>query len=270
MKLSLEIMFKELYRYLSEKRYRKFIQLARKFGSKPRFEEKKIEVSGYKLVVPDLLSFIWQYKEIFVDENYKFNSSTEKPIIYDCGANIGISILYFKWLFPKSRIKAFEPDPNIFNRLEQNIKTNRITEIELISAAVWINNNGIEFGIEGADGSSIYHDGKKVKVNSVRLKELLEKEEKIDLLKIDIEGAETEVLIDCDNSFQNVENLFIEYHSFTKENQRLAEILFILTKNGFRYFIKQEADRITPFINRVVRSNPKMDMQLNIFAYKTE
>jgi uncharacterized protein YfeS len=39
--------------------------------------------------VPDALSFIWQFKEIFVEEYYRFEAKSESPVIYDCGANVG-------------------------------------------------------------------------------------------------------------------------------------------------------------------------------------
>jgi FkbM family methyltransferase len=137
-----------------------------------------------------LPSFIWQFKEIFVDEIYKFNSKNEEPIIYDCGANIGMSCLYFKILYPKARIKAFEADPIITDVLKLNLARNGINDVEIINKAVWIDYNGVEFGRDGADGGSIYLMSNKIKVDSIRLKDFLDDELEIDFLKIDIEGAE--------------------------------------------------------------------------------
>ncbi|MCH8170652.1 MAG: FkbM family methyltransferase [Bacteroidetes bacterium] len=119
-----------------------------------------------------------------------------------------------------------------------------------------------------ADSSSIYTNGKKIKVDSVRLKELIEKEEIIDFLKMDIEGAETAVLKDCSESLKIVKNLFVEFHSFVNQRQDLDELLSVLTKSGFRYFIKPAADRKIPFVNRINKNNPAMDLQLNIYAYR--
>ena len=45
------------------------------------------------------------------------------------------------------------------------------------------------------------------------------------MLKIDIEGAEFEVLDDCKNHLNNIENIFIEYHSSNKKPQQLHDIL---------------------------------------------
>jgi len=268
MKLLLEVLFKELYRLLTEKRYRAFACLIVKYGTGQRYQQKKINIAGMNINVPDAKSFIWQFKEIWTDENYKFQTDSLEPVIFDCGANIGTSVLYFAQIFSNAKIIAFEPDPNIFKLLEDNVKLNEIKNVDLINKAVWINEEGIDFGIEGADGSSIYSDNNKIKVSSCRLKSLIEKENKIDLLKIDIEGAEVEVLKDCEGSLNKVDNIFIEYHSFVDRSQELELLLALLSKNGFRYFIKQEADRKLPFLNKHIKSNPVMDLQLNIFAYR--
>jgi len=88
------------------------------------------------------------------------------------------------------------------------------------------------------------------------------------MLKIDIEGAEYEVLMDCRDSLLNVKNIFIEYHSFNISDQNLSEILQILQKNKFRYFIKSPNNKDAPLINKKSKFNPAMDLQLNIFGYK--
>jgi FkbM family methyltransferase len=257
-----------LYKFFTDSRYRRFIFYTIFYGSKKRFVPKKINLGKNIIYAPDTLSFIWQYKEIFVDESYKFAPKTKDILIYDCGANIGVSCLYFSLNYPDSKIKAFEADPNIAKILSNNLNSNKIKNVEIIEKAVWKTNEGINISLEGSDGASIYFTENVVKVPSIRLKELIEKETKIDLLKMDIEGAEYEVLIDCKDSLASVDNLFIEVHSFTKEQQRLSEIFTILEKNNFRYFVKPVNDRSTPFINHKNKSNPQMDLQLNIFAYK--
>jgi hypothetical protein len=57
----------------------------------------------------------------------------------------------------------------------------------------------------------------------------------VDLLKLDIEGAEHDVIKDCDEAFANVKNIVIEVHKFRDHNGSLAEILGILEKNHFEY-----------------------------------
>ncbi|RJP71280.1 MAG: FkbM family methyltransferase [Ignavibacteriales bacterium] len=268
MKLFFKILFKGSYYFFKNKNQREFMRLVFLYGDKKRYESRKIKFLDYKITVPDCLSFVWQFKEIFADENYKFNSHSSSPIIYDCGANIGLSCIYFKKLFPSSKIKAFEAEPAIAEILKNNLKDNRITDVQVITAAVWNDDKGVDFSSEGADGSSMFADGKKSRVNSIRLKDYIEKEERIDLLKLDIEGAETEVIRDCRNNLGNVQHLFVEYHSYVENRQTLDELLKIITDAGFRYFIKPEQDRKYPFINRINKNFPHMDLQLNIFAYR--
>ncbi len=86
------------------------------------------------------------------------------------------------------------------------------------------------------------------------------------MLKIDIEGAEYEVLKDCQDSLDSVKNIFVEYHSWNSDNQKLSEILSIFERNNFRYYIEGLTHRKHPFINRGEDKN--MDLQINIFGVK--
>jgi len=264
----LKDILKPVYLYLSNKKIRELYRLYDKYGRFKRYVEvENLRFLNYVFVVPDVPSFIWQFKEIFVDEIYKFKSNSYNPIIYDCGANVGVSVAYFKELYPNAIIKAFEADPYIGNILEKNLEKNGLYKnVEIIKKAVWINNDKLEFSKEGADGGSIYGDRNKTIVNAIRLKELIEKEKKIDMLKIDIEGAEYEVLKDCSNVLNKVDNLFVEYHSWSKNPQRLSEILSILEKNNFRYYIESLTKRKHPFISG--NKNCNMDLQLNIFGVR--
>ncbi|HEX7357268.1 MAG TPA: FkbM family methyltransferase [Ignavibacteriaceae bacterium] len=257
-----------LYRFLTNRNYRRFIWYSIFYGSKKRFKTNNFKFNGIKIFVPDTLSFLWQYKEIFVDEDYKFQTNSQYPVIYDCGANVGMSCLYFSVKYPTAKIKAFEADPNIAKILSENLKKNNVGNVEVISKAVWIHNNNIELSLEGADGATIYSKTNLVKISSIRLKDMIEKESRIDMLKIDIEGAEYEVLMDCSDSLSKVENIFIEYHSYVNSNQNLSAIIMILEKNQFRYFIKPVNDRQSPLSNKKNKFNPTMDLQLNIYGYK--
>jgi len=255
--------------YAECKYYSEVVDQFIKLGGVKRHVEKVVTFSSYQLHVPDCPSFIWQLKEIFLDECYKFDSPSAREgiTIYDCGANIGISCLYFRLLFPNARITAFEADPEIAKVCQENLNRNRIADIQVIPKAVWIDNNGVEFSMSGDDAGSIYGDNRrKTRVASVRLKDYLEKEEEINMLKIDIEGAEVDVLLDCQECISKVRNMFVEYHSWKDQRQRLDEILFLLSRNGFRYFIKPVSDRKHPFLDR--GKEPCIDLQLNIFAYR--
>ncbi|WP_254563024.1 FkbM family methyltransferase [Dyadobacter diqingensis] len=264
----LRYLLKEPFQALRTSRDREFIKLLLKYGDSKRHDQKQVSFGKYTFEVPDVMSFLWQYKEIFVDEFYLFKASNPKPVILDCGANIGMSILYFKNLYPESKVIAFEAEPAISALLSANLSRNNITGVEVISKAVWKDAEGIWFGSESADSSSIYSQAEKKKIPSVRLKDYLEKEAKIDFLKIDIEGAETAVLDDCRKSLSHVENLFVEFHSYIGNTQGLADVIQIFEENGFRYFIDTNQHRSKPFVNHKYRGNDVMDLQLNIFGWR--
>ena len=220
MKLLFKILFKGIYHYLTKPNQRKFIWLVFRYGDIKRHVRKTIKFNNFKAIVPDCLSFLWQYKEIFVDESYKFSSNSAKPLIIDCGANIGISVFYFKHLFPNADILAFESNYKISELLKENIITNQLSNVQVINKAVWINDDGIEMTSDLADNSSVFGVGEKDNVPSIRLRTVLQNEKrKIDLLKIDIEGAEIEVIKDCADNLDKVCNIFIEYHSFIGTRQ---------------------------------------------------
>lgn len=230
-----------------------------------RFKEHEFVFRGMQLQVTDFISVAWQLKEFFDDGRMNFKPASENPVIYDCGANVGVSILYYKKMFPQSIIKAFEPDPKIFNCLKKNMAKNTVSGVELINKAVWNTNDGVSFGSEGADGGSVFYEGNKTMLPSIRLKELLQKEEKIDLLKIDIEGAELEVLKDCEMELKKVNYLFVEYHSWINNKQQLDELLRILTDKGFRYYIHSIGEVLKqPFVKQEFAGG--MDVQLDIHA----
>ena len=265
---SLQHWLKGAHKFLTSSNERRFFRLSLRYGNIERYKPVKINFLQFKFDVPDSLSFIWQFKEIFVEEYYRFETSSKVPVIYDCGANVGTSCAFFKHIYPQSRILAFEPNPKITDYLLRNIKNNSLENIELINKAVWTNNDGLDLGLDDADASSIHLEKNKTKVESVRLKDYLLKEATVDMLKMDIEGAEIEVLKDCRESLTNVKNIFVEFHSYTNESQRLSELIDVLESAGFRYFVMQPENRISPLINHFNKSNPGMDLQINIFAYR--
>lgn len=267
MRMLIRETLKPLYRFIKSPAEREFIKHHERAIKAGRYKHRKINFLNYNFIVVDYLSFVYQFKEIFADEIYKINSDQEKPCIIDCGANIGTSCLYFKKSFPLSRIIAFEADPKIFEILKQNLLLNNIRDIELHNKAVWIHNKGLSFNVEGADGGSIHGSGaSKINIGSVRFREILIQEPHIDLLKIDIEGAEVELLEDCRDAIAHIKNIFIEYHGYSGETQKLDTLLAILTANKFRYHIHSHLNRKHPFINK--GKELTMDVQLNIFAYK--
>ncbi|MGI8950682.1 MAG: FkbM family methyltransferase [Chitinophagaceae bacterium] len=214
--------------------------------------------------------FLFGFNEIFEDEIYKIKFSVDNPFVIDCGANIGLSVLYFKMIYPKSKIIAFEPDAKNFELLQQNIKSFNLKDVTIFQSAVWIKNGSLFFENKASQASrivtSINESENYVEVNTVRLKDVLQKQ-KVDLLKIDIEGAEYDILKDCSDALSLVDNLFVEYHGAINEQNKLLELLNIVVKQNFNFYISSAAQTIQhPFLKE--KSNFPFEQQLNIFCYK--
>jgi hypothetical protein len=85
---------------------------------------------------------------------------------------------------------------------------------------------------------------------------------------MDIEGAEYDVILDCNEDLGKVKHLFIEYHSWTNQSQKLDEILKVLRNNNFRYYLENVNNTIKhPFLREV---KGDMDLQVNIWAIKND
>lgn len=208
------------------------------------------------------------YTEIFANEIYKFRAGKDAPLVLDCGTNIGMSMLYFKKLYPKARLVAFEPDAANFSLLQKNAKANNLSDVTLHNAAVWTANGTLSFSSAGSEASHVTTDGSGGQlVQSIRLADILSAEETIDFLKIDIEGAEWPVVQDCASYFNKVQHLFLEYHGKTSESGKLAGLMEIIARSGFSVYVQNAADALpSPFLNKT--TNTIYDVQLNLYCFK--
>ncbi|MEK7090975.1 MAG: FkbM family methyltransferase [Patescibacteria group bacterium] len=185
-------------------------------------------------------------KELYEKKYYDWQSSKSDPVIFDVGALIGETVLYFKELYPKARITAFEPSPRSFKLLERNVSQNHLSNVRLINVAVAKNNGKMNFYISKSEnnpwgrGDSLkenrFNNKKKskvIKVSTVKLSDYIK--EKIDLLKLDIEGAETEVIQEIEPRLKHVKQIILEFHAsvYNPENS-LPKIMEILKKHGFK------------------------------------
>lgn len=248
--------------------FRDYEEEKKRIANLPRYVETDINFLDKKLRITDIASFNFLKQEIFDQQIYNFRSERTDPLIIDCGANIGMSVIYFKTIYPDARIIAFEADKHIFEVLKSNIEKYELTNVELVNKACWNSETTLRFFSEGADGGRMAEESeteKIITVDTIRLKRYLK--EKIDFLKIDIEGAEIEVLPDIQNELKNVENIFVEYHSFVGKQQRLPEILEILKNAGFRFhLITVGVCASQPYLFRPEYAS--MDNQINIFGWR--
>lgn len=220
----------------------------------------------------DPQAFLLSVQELFIEEIYRFRPTSNTPRILDCGAHIGMSVLFFKHNYPGAVITAFEPDTANFQLASNNISGWKFENVELVPKAIWIHNDQIQFQQTHDMGSNIV-DGVEtsgegvVQIPCQRLRDLLNEE--IDFLKLDIEGAEYEVIKDSADRLRNVKNIFLEYHGNYDEMYKLSTLFQILTEQNFAYYIK-EAGCIyrKPFYDR--ERIYSYDVQLNIFCMRRD
>lgn len=213
-----------------------------------------LKLNGLKFTFENFLEFVIIYIDIFIKKEYRFKAENDSPLILDCGAHIGISTLFFKKIYPDSRIICFEPNPRTFKQLERNIKQNNLKNVVLINKAVADKKGGIDFFISKREkvpwgwGDSIVKNkwynpekSKKIKVDAVNLSSFID--EKVDLLKLDVEGIEGKVLEEIEDKLFLIKEIIMEFHK-TKINSenKLENVLLIFDKNGFKYTINQKKD----------------------------
>lgn len=250
-------------RLLAEHNYREIAWLRMRHGFTKRRTEKLIHAFGVDYRVPDVASFLSMLDEIYGDGIYGFVPGSNAPVIVDIGANIGVSVNYFLASYPDARIYAYEADPAIFECLQHNV-AHRNEHVELFNQAVWHENTRLKFEQQGADGGRLSGDG-AIDVPAVDIRGVLAGK-RIDLLKIDIEGAEETVLPVCAGLLDNVERIFLEYHSSPDSPQRFGEIASLLNDAGFRLHVRPVSYSRAPFTQLELRAG--FDMQLNIFAWR--
>lgn len=235
----------------------------------PRFVEVTVSFLGKVIKAPDAASLLYLNKELFGTRIYNFKTHNNYPFVIDCGANIGLSVIFFKNLYPNADILAFEPDKKLYEYLTYNLNSFEINDVNVINKGLWSKQATLDFFEEGADGGRLAKKtdtSKIIQIETVTLSSYL-KEKRVDFLKIDIEGAETEVLKECQSDLRMVDNIFIEYHSDIEGPQTLDCILNILSRSGFRYYIDRGGVKSSsPFLS--INKISGFDNQLNIYGYR--
>ena len=200
---------------------------------------------GYNVRFFEYSSFVSEFSGFFITQIYQFKSDKPNPVIIDCGSHIGMSILFFKSLYPESEILGFEADEKTFEVLKHNVESNNLSKVSLFRTAVWNEDGSVKFHsfTPGNVGSSVFERPHKVTdetveitVPSTRLSSFLNRP--IDFLKLNIEGSECEVLNEISPKLGLVRRMFVDFNfDSAGDGVRLRTILENLERSGFRYFL---------------------------------
>ena len=193
-----------------------------------------------------------QFEEIFVKRCYAFQTDTLNPVILDCGGNIGLSATWFKLNYPACHLTVYEPDPDLARILETNLNRAGFRDVQSHRKAVWIENKLINFSKTGDDKGHIASEGTAT-YPAIDLSEELP--ERVDLLKLDVEGAEFAILkkLCATGAIQCVRRLICEFHVYRERTDDFLQVLCSLRKSGMNLSITGNA---VPWIGLADESAP--------------
>jgi FkbM family methyltransferase len=191
------------------------------------------------------------FEEIFAHLEYFFVTEKPCPFILDCGSNIGMSIVFFKALYPGSVIIGFEPAADSFTLLRKNVQANSLGDVTVHPFALGEVAGKVSFYRGAREGSFNAStnlgraSGREDTVEQVRLSSFIDRE--VDFLKLDVEGAETGVIAELQASgrIRNIAQMVVEYHHhIDKKQDNFSILLAQLEQAGFGYQLGAQLPRI--------------------------
>lgn len=217
------------------------------------FEKLNFEISfnrkGYFEIYMDNNIFLKFYDDPFDDficsisgyiKKYKIKDG---DYIIDVGAYVGSFTIYAAKIIGNSgKIIAFEPDKPNFDKLAYNIKLNNLDNVIVINKGLWNENKELEFDSQNNAGSSVVLSkdnikGKVMYYKFVKLDDELKKLNinKVDFIKMDIEGAEIEAIEGCKNILKNNNvNLAIASYHIRNGEKTYKKLEHILNNLGYK------------------------------------
>jgi FkbM family methyltransferase len=191
----------------------------------------ELRKSGLRLKARGVMD-VWSIKETFLDRFYeRFGAAVEDGwTVVDIGGGIGDYTLFAALANPHGKVYAFEPFPQSFAFLQENVTANRATNIQAFQEAIWSQAGAVKIdSTTGEPGQFISRTTDVIveqatQVPSISLAQAFERQgiAQCDLMKIDCEGAEYPILFNTpDEVLQRVRRIVMEYHdSVTKYTHR--------------------------------------------------
>lgn len=166
------------------------------------------------------------YRQVFIKNDYDYEGIVSPKFILDAGANVGLASIYFAHKFPEARIVAIEPEETNFSLLKKN--TSPYSTITPLQVALWNVSEEVQLIDPGkgkwgfrtvssnpnSNTSRLCYAVRGMTVDEIMLEQGVDY---IDILKIDIEGAEKEVFADAAKWIDKVGLLIIELHERYKQ-----------------------------------------------------
>lgn len=159
--------------------------------------------------------------------NCLIESVDDGSVIVDVGANIGTTAMLMSRIVPQSRIIAIEPTPAGFACLKENVEANKLSNCTIIQAAagdhlgttLFHQSNYIAGShIVTSEHPTIREEAHAIKVDICTIDSIVEREslERVDFIKIDVEGFEPGVLRGAERTIEKFNPIvFVEFNAFT-------------------------------------------------------
>jgi FkbM family methyltransferase len=188
---------------------------------------------------------VWSIKETFLDRFYEKYGFTIQPNwkIIDIGAGIGDYTLYAAMMQPNSKVFSFEPYPESFVLMQENLRLNVITNVQVFDEAIGAASGELILDLTGGEPLQIQSHLKKavsvkqsLSVSSLSLADALARLglESCDLLKLDCEGAEYSILFGTPQPvLEHIRRIVMEYHDNLIQYNH-SDLTRFLNEQGFQ------------------------------------
>ena len=180
--------------------------------------------------------------EIFVRRDY--GQPADDAVVVDLGANIGVFAIYAAVTARNARVHAYEPLLSFYRLMLENVRLNGCAEsITGHNCAVAGEALGRELYLDGPDlffprlvATGGESSAARMPVRCTTLEELMAAPElaRVDLLKIDVEGAEYEVLYGAQACLERVREIRMEYHATDLAGHEVDTLKRFLTGRGYQ------------------------------------
>jgi FkbM family methyltransferase len=154
------------------------------------------------------------FEHVFVHDEYGFTFARPPSVIVDAGANVGMSSVYFALRYPDAKIVAIEPEASNFEVLRRNAEL--FSKIIPVNAALWSHDGVVQMQDRGGGhwGMRVTDAQSGAATRSTTVPALIAQLGigQIDLLKIDVEGAECEIFADASPWIGRVGVICAEMH----------------------------------------------------------